>query len=151
MKLFVILSIIFAFGCAPRDETPGTRLGGSDAASPSDFAFVQDTEVIQLEARGFLIPRVVNIWVVGFDNAMYVWSDPGSGWSERVYKRPDEVRVRIGDRVYEVSATEVRDASERERVGAAFQTKYADDINELYGRPATTEDFELLFRLVARD
>jgi hypothetical protein len=151
MKIFAILLIVFAFGCAPRDESPGTRLGGSDAASPTDFAFVQDTEVIQLEAQGMLIPRVVNIWAVGFDNAMYVWSDPGSGWSQRVHKRPDEVRVRIGDRVYKVSATEVSDASEMERVGAAFQTKYADEINELYGRPMTTEDFELLFRLVARD
>lgn len=98
-----------------------------------------------------LFPRVVNIWVVSFDEAMYVWSDPGSGWSQRVAERPDDVRVRVGNSVYAVSATEVSDASERERVGAAFQSKYAESIDELYGRPMTVDDFELLYRLVPRN
>ena len=80
MKIVATLSLLFAFGCAPNGETPGMRLGGSISAVPESFAFLKDTPVIQLEARGFLLPRVVNIWGVGFDNAIYVWSDIGSAF-----------------------------------------------------------------------
>ena len=111
---------------------------------------VNDIEVIQLKAQGRMFPRVVNIWGVGFDDAMYVWSDPGSGWSQRVDQRPDDVRVRVGNNVYALSATKVTDASETERVAAAFQAKYAEAIMELYGEPTTIADFELLYRLTPR-
>lgn len=142
--------LLLATACVPMGETPGIRLGGSDAGVPASFAFVQDSELIQLEAKGALFPRVVNIWAVGFDDALYVWSDPGTGWSQRVDQRPDEVRVRVGDNVYQVSATRVHDSSVKKRVAQAFQTKYADDINELYGQPVTADDFEVLYRLTPR-
>ena len=93
----------------------------------------------------------MNIWAVGFDDAMYVWSDPGSGWSQRVEKRPDDVHVRVGNSVYTVRATRVSDASETKRAADAFQEKYAESIQELYGRPMTVDDFELLFRLTVRN
>ena len=132
-------------------ETPGLRLGGSGAAAPESFAFVQETEVIQLEARGSLLPRVVNIWGVGFGDALYVWGDPDSGWVRRVAERPDNVRVRVGDGVYELSATKVNDASDKKRVVAAYQAKYSDSLNEIFGRPATVDDFELIYRLTPRN
>lgn len=150
MKTALVLLLLASLGCAPMGETPGLQLGGSAAGTPESFAFVQESELIQLEARGLLLPRVVNIWGVGFDDALYVWSDPGSGWSERVAKRPDRVRVRVGDKVYEVIASKVVDDAERERVGEAFQAKYASQIDELYGRPMTVDDFELLYRLTPR-
>lgn len=132
-------------------ETPGIRLGGTHAVAPESFSFVQDSEVIQLEARGLIFPRVVNIWSVGFDDAMFAWSDPGSGWSRRVDERPDEVRVRVGDNVYKVTATRVDDVSLKKRVAEAYQAKYAEQIDELYGEPVTVDDFELLYRLTPRD
>ena len=79
-----------------------------------------------------------------------MWSDPGTGWSRRVEKRPNDVRVRVGNKVYEVSASKVSDAGERKRVAEAFQTKYAEPILELYGRPMTVDDFEVLYRLTPR-
>ncbi len=148
MSLLLLPLVVSAgLACAPIGETPGLRLGGSLAPTPDTFAFVQDTEIIQLSAKGMILPRVVNIWSVGFDDAMYVWSDPGSGWSERVAQRPEDVRVRIGDRVFAVRAIQVEDPAETARVGAAFQAKYAEQIMELYGQPMTPDDFELLFRL----
>ena len=137
-------------GCAPFGETPGLRLGGSAAAAPENFAFVQQSEVIQLEAQGSLLPRVVNIWGVGLDDALYVWGDPGSGWVLRVAERPNEVRVRVGDSVYELSAATVSAAGEKTRVVAAYQAKYAEALDEIFGRPATVDDFELIYRLTAR-
>lgn len=151
MRTTAILLALVVIGCGPRGETPGVWLGGTGAAVPQSFVFVQEHEVIQLEARGSIFPRVVNIWGVGFDDAMYVWSDPGSGWSIRVAERPGEVRVRIGENVYELSATKVMDAVEKERVVAAYQAKYTADLEEMYGRPTTGEDFELFYRLEPRD
>ena len=146
--LFLALAVL---GCAPNGERPGLRLGGSATPAPTNFAFVNDIEVIQLEAKGFVLPRVVNIWGVGVDDALYVWSDPGSGWSQRVDKRPDDVRVRIGDKVYEVHATRVSDASETKRVALAYQKKYAKEMVEIYGEVSGVDDFELLYRLTSRN
>ena len=132
-------------------ETPGLRLGGSGATAPASFGFVQESEVIQLEAWGLLLPRVVNIWGIGFDDALYVWGDLESGWVRRVAERPDEVRVRVGDNVYELRATRVNDASEKKRVVAAYQAKYAESLDEIFGRPTTVDDFELIYRLTPRN
>ena len=151
VKTTASILLLVALGCAPIGETPGIRLGGSGAPAPDSFAFVRDSEVIQLEAQGRLLPRVVNIWGVGFDEAMYVWSDLGTGWSRRVEERPNDVRVRVGSRVYEVRASKVSDAGERKRVGEAFQMKYAEPILELYGRPMTVDNFEVLYRLTPRN
>jgi hypothetical protein len=151
MRLSAILLILAVMGCAPMGETPGIRLGGSAATPPDSFTFIRETEVIQLEARGAILPRVVNIWAVGFDEAIYVWSDPGTGWSQRVEKRPNDVRVRIGSDVYRVRATRVTEASETERVAHAYQEKYSEGMIEIYGEVSPIEDFELLFRLSPRD
>jgi hypothetical protein len=150
MRSALVLLAIFVLACRPMGETPGLRLGGSDAGSPASFAFARDHEEIQLEAWGSVFPRVVNIWCVGFDDALYVWGDPGSGWVKRVAERPDDVRVRIGDSVYELSAAEVDAAAEKKRVVAAYKEKYAEALDEIFGRSATVDDFELLYRLTPR-
>ena len=93
----------------------------------------------------------MNVWGVGFDDAMYVWSLLGSGWSKRIDKRPSEVRVRVGDNAYEVRATLVQDASEKKRVAQAYQAKYAEALYEYFGRVTTVDDYDLFYRLTPRD
>ena len=151
MRLIASLLVLVALGCAPIGNTPGMRLGGSTAAAPDSFEFVQETEVIQLEVRGMLFPRVMNVWTVGFNDAMYVWSLLGSRWSQRIDKRPEEVRVRIGENVYEVRASLVKDLNEKKRVAQAYQAKYADPLFEYYGRATTVDDYDLFYRLTPRD
>ena len=150
MRTSVTTLAILLLGCAPMGETPGFRLGGSSAASPGDFSFVRDHEIIQLEARGAVLPRVVNIWGVSMDGALYVWGDPGSGWVERVADRPDAVRVRVGEDVYALRAAVVEDRGELERVVAAYQAKYGADLDAIFGRPATVDDFQRVYRLTPR-
>lgn len=131
-------------------KTPGLRLGGTEASVPTSFEFLKDHEEIQLEARGAVFPRVVNIWGVGTSDALYVWGDPASGWVTRVAERPDAVRVRVGNEVFELRAATVTNAAEKRGVAAAYQAKYGADLEAMYGRPTTVDDFELFYRLTAR-
>jgi hypothetical protein len=150
MRFASASALLILVGCAPMGQTPGLRLGGTEAPAPTSFEFVKDHEEIQLEARGAVFPRVVNIWGVGTSKALYVWGDPDSGWVRRVAERPDEVRVRIGDQTFELQAGKVTDNAEKLRVVAGYQAKYGEDLDAIFGRPSTADDFELLYRLSPR-
>lgn len=150
MRILPLLFVFLLAGCLPINQTPGLRLGGSPAPTPTSFEFVADHDLIMLRAQGAVLPRVVNIWGVGSPHALYVWGDPASGWTRRVAERP-EVIVRIGDDAYELRAEKVSDPAETERVRAAYAEKYGQDLEAIFGRPATVEDFQLVYRLTARD
>ena len=150
MRATALIPLLLLLGCAPIGRTPGLRLGGTEAPAPTSFEFMEDHEEIQLEARGAVFPRVVNIWGIGTRDTLYVWGDPWAGWVTRVAERPDEVRVRVGDEVFELRAETVTDDAEKRRVVAAYQAKYGEDLRIMYGRPTTVDDFELFYRLTPR-
>ena len=146
IKLLLVVPFFMAVllaACLPIDETPGLRLGGSLSPAPSNFEFVSEYPTILLRAQGSILPRVVTIWGVGFPNALYVWGNPSSGWTQRVAKRPD-VMVRIGDDVFELRAGKVNDRAEVERVVNADAAKLGKDLEAIVGRPATATDFSLV-------
>ena len=151
MRLATLLCAVVLIGCGPMGDYSGLRLGGTEAEVPTSFEVLEEHRVIQLEAWGAILPRVVNLWGVGSGDTMYVWGgDPASGWVKRVAERPD-VRVRIGDRAYPLRAERVADVAESERVVAAYNAKYGEDLRSIFGRPATVKDFELIYRLSRRD
>ena len=139
-------AVLVLIGCGPWEQTPGFRLGGVATAAPESFAFMRDHPVIQLESQGALLPRVVNLWGVAFDGAIYVAGTPDRGWVQRVEARPKEVRVRVGDNAYELNATTVNDRELKQRVFTAYQAKYAGGSSFGY----IVEDFESIFRLAPR-
>ena len=134
-------AVLVLIGCGPWEQTPGFRLGGVATAAPESFASMRDHPVIQLESQGALLPRVVNLWGVAFDGAIYVVGTPDRGWVQRVEARPKEVRVRVGDNAYELNATTVNDRELKQRVFTAFQAKYAGGSSFEY----TVEDFRVHF------
>jgi hypothetical protein len=150
LMVVVTSSALFLAGCLPRNETPGLRLGGSRAPAPTNFEFVAEHDEITLAAQGAMLPRVVTIWGVGFPKALYVWGGPASGWTQRVAKRPD-VTVRIGDDAFALRAERVSDRKELESVAAAYSKKYHEHLDAIFGRPATVDDFSLVYRLTPRD
>jgi hypothetical protein len=149
MRITLLLIALLLAGCQPINQYPGLSLGGTLAPAPSNFEFVAEHEEIRLRAQGDFLPRVVTIWGVGFPDALYVWGDPESGWAQRVAKRPD-VMVRIGDDVFELRAEKVSDRPELERVVATYAAKYGEDLDGIFGRPATVDDFALVYRLTPR-
>ena len=146
-------AVLVLIGCGPWEQTPGFRLGGVATAAPESFASMRDHPVIQLESQGALLPRVVNLWGVAFDGAIYVVGTPDRGWVQRVEARPKEVRVRVGDNAYELNATTVNDRELKQRVFTAFQAKYGvEAVDASTGGNAggssfeyTVEDFRVHF------
>ena len=162
-RLAPIIGIVIAFalaGCSPREVAdlghkmerwPGQRLGGTEQPVPANFDEVGLHDLVQLKVSGGLLPHVVNIWAVHMDDAIYVWTIPGTSWSQKVVEDPD-VWVRVGDNVYPLTATKVSDDGERQQVFDVFMGKYGQEITRrlFKGTTPTVEMFELFYRLTAR-
>ena len=121
----VTLGLATALGCGPLGPLPGGHLSGSVASSPpSNWAFTDDVENVQLETRPD-DPYSVNVWGVGIGDAFYVASGEGedSKWATNIETNPD-VRLRVGDTVYELRATRVDGDEDRETFLNALQRKY---------------------------
>ena len=112
-------------GCGePVGPFAGGALSGRETPAPAVWEAVPDT--VQLEVRP-TEPYSVNIWAVGVGAALYVAGEPeGKNWI--AYIRADgNVRVRLGEAVYSLAATEVDGADERTAVVAAYVAKYQED------------------------
>ena len=100
-------------------------------------------KTIQLETRP-ADPYSVNIWVVALDEHLYVHAGASrSAWVEHMESDPN-VRVRVGDSLYELTAARVEEQGELDRFSDAYERKY--------GRRPRNENVAeaYLFRLGAR-
>jgi hypothetical protein len=130
MTRWLRLGIVIAIGLAgcfgPEGRRPGMRLPGQVAAFPSDWTFTNDHPEIAIEVRTpYLLPHSVTIWCAEVDGELYVGArEPGTkhwpGWADR---NPD-VRLGIGDRVFEVRLAPLDDAGRIARVRRAYAAKY---------------------------
>ena len=157
----VIAVVIALVGCSPKELSdpaykmerwPGQRLGGTEQPVPADFDFVNQSvnDVIQLKVQGDILPHVVNLWGVGMGDSIYVWTDPASGWSQRIEKRPD-AWVRVGDSVYALSSATVEDAGQRQLVFEAFVAKYGEEMRSVFGElEPTIAHTGVFYRLAPR-
>ena len=151
MRTLTPIFTLLLLSCGPCGQTPGIRLGGTERPTPASFEFLDDHPELQLEAQGQLLPRVVNLWGVAFDGAIYVAGTPDRGWVQRVEQRPEEVRVRIGGDTYALRASTVLDRAVQQKVFIRFQEKYGvEAVDASVGGNASVDDFEVIFRLAPR-
>jgi hypothetical protein len=123
----MILSGILAFGIGcggPLVMIPGGELSGTIEPTPSDWSFSDEFENVQLETRPD-DPYSVNLWGVGDGATFYIASGRGleSTWAKHIEADPD-VRLRIGDDIYELRAARTDDPQDRTRFLAAGKKKY---------------------------
>ncbi len=108
---------------------PGGALKGTPAATPADWSSVADVKTIQVEFRP-ADPYSHNIWGVGLGPDLYIaTSAKGTRWTPFIAEDPN-VRVRVGDELFDLMAVPVTDDAERTRVAEAYSLKYdikADD------------------------
>jgi hypothetical protein len=117
--------LVLSIGCGgPLVMIPGGKLSGTVQPVPSDWAFSDEFEDVQLETRPSN-PYSVNIWGVADGGRFYVASGRGleSTWAKHIEADPD-VRLRIGEDLYELRAVRTDDPQDRVRFLAAVKKKY---------------------------
>ena len=113
MAVLYVAAIFVPF--EPDERRPGTRLGGElVAASTDDWSFLADRNKIYVETRTwYLIPHSVTTIAWATDNVLYVpcGNCDAKRWPKNV-ARDANVRLKIGDRLYERRAVRLRDDEE---------------------------------------
>ncbi len=124
-RSLILFSCLLALGCGPTGPLPGGKLRGEAASEvPADWAFADAVKNVQLETRPSA-PYSVNVWGAGIGKFFHLASGEGgeSAWAQHILADP-EVRLRVGDTIYELRAVRVEDDAERERFLAALKRKY---------------------------
>jgi hypothetical protein len=127
------LVLLTLSGCDPKDRRAGTWLTGTVVTAPvTDWTFTNDHDEIFVETRTwYFVPHSVTTTVVASGGTLYVPSLYQNGgefpseryWNKNIARDPN-VRLKIGEDIYERRATLVTDPAERVRVLAAFAAKY---------------------------
>ncbi len=145
MRVSVLLAFsVLLLACGPMGPFPGGRLSGSVAADlPGDWSFADAQDTVQLETRSSA-PYSVNLWGAGIGDRFYLASGGGDARWVRYIAEDPNVRLRVGDTIYELRAVRVEDEAEGERFIEALKRKYGWE-------PSTPErEDALLFRLDPR-
>ena len=127
LALSTCLAVALAGCIAPQDSRPGMWLTGTPAPPPSDWSFTDDHREIALEVRApYFLPHSVTIWCAALDQHFYVAAraPETKNWPGWVERRPD-VRLLIGDEIYEARLALIEDSAQVARVRAAYTAKYA--------------------------
>jgi hypothetical protein len=140
--LIVALAVL---GCEPWGPMPGGQLSGEVApAAPSDWSFADEYETVQIETRPS-DPYSVNLWGAGIGKSFFVAAGDGetADWAQHLLDDPN-VRLRVGDTIYELRAMRIQDEAEVARFMTALLRKYEFEPTEEQRRDAW------LFRLDPR-
>lgn len=126
MRAMAVLAVcLLALGCGPTGPLPGGRLSGQVATElPTDWSFTDDEKTVQLETRPS-DPYSVNLWGVSLGDHFYVASGQGGAatWVAYITEDPN-VRLRVGDTLYELRAVRVSNETDGERFIEALTRKY---------------------------
>ena len=149
--LIALLAAILAIlvFVTPIGPLPGFFIGGQPTSVPQTWPNTAKVDEILLKVPGIL-PRVVVIWVVQVDGALYVVGNSASGWVERLGDGA-AVEMRLSGNTYALNATPV--TQDLERLLNAYKDKYRPNYPDIVaGFPALAEagDEFGVFRLVAR-
>ena len=134
---------------APIGPMPGIRLGGSPATVPESWSSVALPDEVKLATKSGLFPHVVIIWVVALDDRLYLVGAPDSTWVENATRSP-QVQLRMGDDVYNLTATRV---DGRVEVLQSYIDRYREDYPDIIASFPPMEEFAAgaaLFELSAR-
>ena len=121
----------------------GGELEGSVAAPLDDWQAVADKDIIQLETNP-QAPYSVNLWMIAESTHLYVYAgDNHADWAQHI-DSDENVRMKIGEVIYELAATRVLDQAEFQHFTKLWLDKYGSD------RTDSLASNTYLYKLVAR-
>jgi len=124
-RAMTCVSILLAACGGPVGPFAGGRLSGDVERDPiADWSFANQYALMQVETRPEN-PYSVNVHFYVVEGRLYIEAGRDrsfSRWRRLLWENPD-VRVRFGERVYEVTAVEVTDPEEIAAVLPAFYEK----------------------------
>ena len=120
----------------PIGPMPGFFIGGQPTPVPKAWPDTSKVDEILLKVPGIL-PRVVIIWVVQFDSALYVVGSRSSGWVQRIADGAN-VEMRLSGNTYALAAVPIK--QELERVVDAYKNKYRADYPDIVAGFPTLEE-----------
>ncbi|NKB34649.1 MAG: hypothetical protein GKR91_16270 [Pseudomonadales bacterium] len=131
----VTLAFLRFFGVAPQDLRPGLWLTGEVAAMPvTDWSFTDEHAEIYLQTKtAYLIPHSVTVYCASLNGELYLLSAYYTGgtypemrsWNRNIVRDPN-IRLKIGDQLFDQTVSYVSDESIRRPVYQALGDKYPD-------------------------
>ncbi len=123
----IAIALTVACSIEPLDERPGLGLSGEvHQQGVEDWSFTSDADEIFIETvTSYWIPHSVTAWCVTVGNRLYVSADDADkkSWVANV-ARNSNVRLKIGDKVYEQKLVPVTDAATKAAIDSGFAQKY---------------------------
>ena len=129
----ILATLVFV---TPIGPMPGFFIGGQPTPVPKAWPDTSKVDEILLKVPGTL-PRVVIIWVVQVDSALYVVGSRSSGWVQRIADGAN-VEMRLSGNTYALAAVPIR--QELERVVNAYKNKYRADYPDIVAVFPTLEE-----------
>jgi hypothetical protein len=144
LVVVVIAALVFTFG-VQRSYSRLNRgdynhyfwLGGEHVTTPvTDWSFIDSIREIQVRTRTpYLLPHTIHTDVVQVGGKVYLYSiytDPDRFPEEMVWHRnvvrDPRVRIKIGDRLFDMRIIHLTDPSEMQVARQAFIAKYYSDL-----------------------
>jgi hypothetical protein len=121
-KLLVLLSTAAVVACGPLVMLPGGKLSGGVKPVPADWSFSDSIDTVQLETRP-RDPYSVNVWGTAAGADFYIGGSKKNRWIAHIAEDPN-VRLKLGDDVYELRAELTDDPADLDAFLAAVKRKY---------------------------
>ena len=125
--LAIVLTAVLVTSCEPSDRTPGQWLRGTVVEQlPQDWAFTDEYGEIFVQVETpYFVPHAVTIWCAQVNGNLFIGArEPETknwvGWMEK----NRSVRLKIGDKLYDVAAADFSDDATLAEVRSAYAEKY---------------------------
>ena len=136
VRTLTITTLLLLAGCSDHIPFSGGELEGALSPAPNDWSDVAQADIVQLETQPD-DPYSVKLWVIGMGPVLYVHAGANRAtWVEHIEANPD-VRLLIGESLYELRASRVEDGEEFKTFSDAYEIKYGnrprnEDVSEAY-------------------
>jgi hypothetical protein len=142
LAMLMAAALLFA-ACGPIVMIPGGALSGTLKPAPADWSFTDAIDNVQLETRPG-DPYSVNVWGIGAGKDFFIAAGESSNtWAQHILEDPN-VRLRVGDDLYELVAERTDSEADRNTFIERAQAKYDWELDEEQAASA------ILFRLRSR-